>query len=85
MESLFSEVYVLEIMTHKNHGDEGELLPFNADKKDVQDEVNRRTAKAGYTTKYGENPCATKIQNHGFGESKLNIWPRDENGQLIDD
>lgn len=66
-------------------GDSGELVPWNADKKDVQEEVNSRTAKAGYTTKYGECPYRTKIQNHGFGKSKLNVWPRDENGQLIGD
>jgi hypothetical protein len=60
-------------------------VPWNANKKDVQEEINRRTAKAGYTTKYGECPYRTKIQNRGFGESKLNVWPRDENGQLIGD
>jgi len=61
------------------------MLAFNANEKDIQDEVNRRTAKAGYTTRYGEDPLATKIQNRGFGESKLNVWPRDKNGQLIGD
>ena len=65
-------------------GDSGEIVPWNADKKDVQEEVNRRTAKAGYTTRYGEPTYSTKIQvTVPFGEQKLNIWPRDENGKLI--
>jgi len=66
--------------------DSGDLVAWNADKKEVQEEVNRRTAKAGYTTKYGERPFATKIQNTiSFGKTKLNVWPRDENGHLIGD
>ena len=66
-------------------GDAGEIVPWNANKKDVQDEINRRTAKAGYTTKHGECPYSTKIQNRGYGESNLNVWLRDENGNLIGD
>lgn len=50
----------------------------------VRDEVNRRTCKAGYTTRYGECASRTKIMSRGIGKSKLNIWPRDENGSLID-
>lgn len=69
----------------KSHGDAGEIVPANVPEKDLREEVNRRTAKAGYTTKYGECPYRTKIQNHGFGESKLNVWPRDEQGNLIGD
>jgi len=73
----------LEIITRKNHGDEGDMAPFNAD---VHDEVLRRNAKVGYTTKYGECPRATKIMTTvPCGKTKLNIWPRDENGQLIGD
>ena len=64
---------------------EGDMLPFNLPEKDLRDEVNRRTAKAGYTTRYGEPTYSTKIMSCGFGESKLNVWPRDENGQLIND
>jgi len=65
-------------------GDSGEIVPWNADKKDVQEEVNRRTAKAGYTTRYGEPTYSTKIQvTVPFGEQKLNIWPRDKDGNLI--
>lgn len=67
-------------------GESGELVPFNADEREVKAEVDRRTARAGLTTKYGEPPYATKIQTTvPFGEVKLNIWPRDKNGNLIDD
>lgn len=65
---------------------DGEIIPWNADKKAIQEEVNARTAKAGYTTRFGESSCRTKIQNIiGFGKQKLNVWPRDKNGHLIGD
>jgi len=76
----------MEIITKKNHSNEGDIMPFNADEKSLRDEVNSRTAKAGYTTKYGEPTYSTKIQTTvSYGETKLNIWPRDKNGQLIGD
>ena len=63
----------------------GELVSSNVSNKDLYEEVNRRTAKAGYTTRYGECTGATKIQvSVSFGESKLNIWPRDSKGNLIE-
>jgi hypothetical protein len=62
-----------------------ELVPENVSEKDLKEEVNRRTAKAGYTTRFGEPPYRTKIiVTSGFGETKLNIWPRDKKGNLID-
>ena len=39
----------------------GELVPANVSEKDLKDEVNRRTAKAGYTARAGESPYRTKI------------------------
>jgi len=75
----------LEILKRAK-GDAGEIIPWNANKKNVQDEVNCRTAKAGYTTQYGECPYRTKIQTTvPFGKEKLNVWSRDENGNLIGD
>jgi len=63
-----------------------DLVPFNANEADLRDEVNRRTAKAGYTTRLGECPFGTKIQGLIFwGTEKLNVWPRDEDGNLIGD
>jgi len=69
----------------RTKGDSGEIVAWNENDSNVREEVNRRTAKAGYTTRYGEDPLATKVQNRGYGESKLNVWPRDDNGQLIGD
>lgn len=62
-----------------------ELVPENVSETDLKDEVNKRTSRAGYTTRYGECPYATKIQTtSNFGETKLNNWPRDKDGRLID-
>jgi hypothetical protein len=61
----------------------GDIIPPGTSESAVRDEVNRRTAKAGYTTRYGECRSATKIMSHGWGQSKLNAWPRDKNGNLI--
>lgn len=62
-----------------------EIVPANVSTKDLREEVNSRTSKAGYTTKYGECPYRTKIQNRGYGDRPINVWPRDENGNLIGD
>ena len=62
-----------------------ELVPENVSVSDMKDEVNRRTSRAGYTTRYGECPYATKIQTTvPRGKVKLNVWPRDRDGNLID-
>lgn len=74
----------MEIIERKHHGDIGDILPFNANEKAIQDEVNLRSQKAGYTNRQGEPTYSTKIMAQGFGKSKLNIWPRDEQGNLIE-
>jgi len=51
---------------------------------DYEQELNIRTHKAGYTTREG-GPIPLKIMARGCGESKLNVWPRDKNGNLIGD
>ena len=62
-----------------------ELVPPNVSEKDLREEVNRRTAKAGYTTRHGEPTGATKIMGRvNWGKQKLNIWPRDKKGRLIE-
>lgn len=66
-------------------GDSGEIVPFNTNTKDLKDEVNRRTAKAGYTTREGNPIHGTKIMGPGIGESKISVWPRDKKGNLIGD
>jgi len=62
----------------------GEIVPPNVSAKDLKDEANRRTAKCGYTTRYGEPPYQTKIMTTcNFGKERLNVWPRNEKGELI--
>lgn len=63
-------------------GDE-ELIPAGRSDKDLQAEMTERGAKAGWMTKHGECPRASKIMSRGFGESKLNVWPRDKDDNLI--
>ena len=62
----------------------GDLVPFDVPEKDLRDEVNSRTAKAGYTNRYGEQLYSTKIQTIiPFGKQKLNVWKRNKRGHLI--
>ncbi len=51
--------------------------------RDYLQELNIRSHKAGYTTREGSS-IPRKIMACGFGKSKLNVWPRDKNGNLID-
>ncbi len=51
----------MEIIKRKKHGNTGDVLPFYASEKVVRDEVNCRTAKAGYTNRQGEQTRRTKI------------------------
>jgi len=50
----------LEILKRAK-GDSGEIVAWNENPENVREEVNKRTAKAGYTTKYGEPEGRTKI------------------------
>ncbi len=62
-----------------------ELISDNVSDSDLYDEMNARSCKAGLTNRQGECIRGTgKIMSNGFGESKLNVWPRNENGQLIE-
>ena len=67
-------------------GDE-ELIPQSRSGKDLQDEMNERSFKTGHTNRQGECCKGTgKIMaTVPFGKRRLNLWPRDENGDLIDD
>jgi len=65
-----------------------EIIPPGArSEKDLRDEMNERSFKKGLTNRQGECCRGTgKIfTTVPFGEPKLNVWPRDENGQLIND
>ncbi len=65
-------------------GDE-EIIPASVSDSDLQDEMNSRSSKAGLTNRQGECCKGTgKVMTTvPFGKVKLNIWPRDERGQLI--
>ena len=65
-------------------GDE-ELIPASVSDADLQDEMNARSCKAGLTNRQGESCRGTgKIMTIvPFGKQKLNVWPRDEQGNLI--
>lgn len=54
--------------------------------KDYHEELNIRSHKAGYTTRKGR-PIPRKIMAAvNMGKTKVaNVWPRDENGNLIGD
>jgi len=59
-------------------GDSGEIVSAFANEKSLRDEVNRRTAKAGYTTRYGEPTYRTKIMsappNKRYEENYVRIF-----------
>ncbi len=56
----------------------GDLIPFNVNSKDLQDEVNSRTHKAGYTNRQGEKLYRTKIMpmppNDKYRENYFKIF-----------
>ena len=63
----------------------GEFVPDGVSKRELRDEVNVRTHRAGYTTRDG-GPIPLKIMGRvAWGRQKLNVWPRDAAGRLIDD
>jgi len=64
---------------------EMDIIPTTESESNVREEVNRRSFKAGYTTKYGECPHRTKIMNRGYGDKSIRVWPRDKEGNLIGD
>lgn len=63
-----------------------ELIPACRSDNDLADEMNARSCKSGLTNCQGECCKGTgKIMTTvPFGETKFNLWPRDERGQLID-
>ena len=52
--------------------------------EDYLQELNIRSSRAGYTTREGKQ-IPQKIMARGFCVSKLNVWPRDNEGNLIGD
>lgn len=60
-----------------------EVIPQDRSEKDLVAEMNHRSWKRGLTNQQGECSRSVKDVFGGFGESKLNVWPRDEYGNLI--
>ena len=60
-----------------------EIVPDDIGRRDLVEEVNSRTHRAGYTTREGGS-VPLKIMTCGMGQSKLNVWPRDKEGNLIE-
>lgn len=63
-----------------------ELISQSRSDKDLADEMNSRTHKSGLTNRQGESCKGTSkiMATVGFGETKYNLWPRDEQGNLIE-
>jgi len=62
---------------------EGELVPADMSANDLREEVNLRTSRAGHTTRAGGRIPLRIMVTSGWGATKLNVWPRDEHGNLI--
>ena len=61
-----------------------DIIPNDINRRDLYEEVNSRTCRAGYTTRNG-GKIPLKVQTSvSWGQVKLNIWPRDADGNLID-
>ena len=64
--------------------DDEELIPASVSDADLTDEMNARSHRAGLTNRQGESCKSIRIMSRGFGPSRLNQWPRDVNGELIE-
>ena len=64
-------------------GDE-ELIPASVPDADLADTMNARSHRAGLTNRQGESCKSVRIMSHGFGPSRLNVWSRDADGELIE-
>lgn len=63
---------------------EPDLVPDDMPARDVREEVHYRNHRAGYTTRSG-GPIPPKIMSlNPWGNRKLNVWPRDKHGRLIE-
>ena len=62
-----------------------EIVPNDISRKDFREEVNSRTCRAGYTTREGGQIPLKKQMTVSWGQAKLNVWPRDADGNLIED
>ena len=64
--------------------DKLDIVPSDMSKRDFVEEVNYRTTRAGLTTRSGGAIPLKSAMTVSVGEQKLNVWPRDADGNLID-
>ena len=65
--------------------DKGEIVPEDVSSRDLRDEANLRAFRAGYAVTKDGRRQPRKIQSlNPWGKRKLNIWPRDDAGRLIE-
>jgi len=76
---------MIEILKRAEGDADSEIIPVTVPDKEMREYMIEHSCKAGHTTKYGEPTFGTMIMGPGIGESKLNVWPRDEQGNLIGD
>jgi hypothetical protein len=76
----------LEILKRARGPNDGDIVPFGPPPAGLQDELNLRLFKAGHTDRDGQPKDLPKIRIFGgLSKTKLNIWPRDSEDNLIDD
>ncbi len=64
----------------------GQLVPDDVSPRDLRAEATLRAQRAGYDVTRDGGPPRPKIQGVcPWGQRKLNVWPRDGRGELIDD
>lgn len=64
-------------------GDAGEGIPWNANQKDVQQEINHRTYKAGYTDRDGQPKVSRSGAGKGDAFRPVNKKKYDKNYEKI--
>jgi len=64
----------------------GEFVPDDVTPAEARDEVNFRARQAGYPVTRDGRPIPHKpTLLVTWGRAKLNVWPRDADGKLIDE
>jgi len=61
-----------------------EIIPNDISQRDLVEEVNSRTYRAGITTRNGGKIPLKNASTVSWGKAKLNVWPRDADGNLIE-
>lgn len=65
--------------------EKGELVPDDVSSRDLKEEASLRAFRAGYPVTKDGKPQPRKIQSlNPWGHRKLNLWPRDDAGRLIE-